>query len=73
MKIEEINENEEIAEEDMEKAKEIDEKPTKKIGKLERVPLEKLRGRVIIFNPEESEFAKNLHIAKAGDYVQKNK
>ncbi|MBS3092436.1 hypothetical protein J4466_03385 [Candidatus Pacearchaeota archaeon] len=70
-------ENEEIVEESMNKdiqeSEKIDEKPTKKMKKLEKIPLEKLRGRVIIFNPEESEFAKNLNITKAGDYIQKAK
>jgi RNA polymerase subunit RPABC4/transcription elongation factor Spt4 len=48
-------------------------KPLKKQDKLDRVVMEKLKGRVIIFNPEESEFAKNLKLVKKGDYVQKAK
>ncbi|MEK6890525.1 MAG: hypothetical protein AABX03_00125 [Nanoarchaeota archaeon] len=45
---------------------------TKKVDKkLEKYILEKLRGRVIIINPEESEFAKNLKLTKKGDYNQK--
>lgn len=68
--MEKINEDEEN---NIEETKELVEKPVKKIEKLEKVHLEKLRGRVIIFNPEESEFAKNLNITKAGDYVQKAK
>ncbi len=64
---------EENIDESIKGSEKADKKPVKKIEKLERIHLEKLRGRVIIFNPEESEFAKNLHITKAGDYIQKAK
>lgn len=47
--------------------------PKKSDLKLDRVVIENLKGRVIIFNPEESEFAKNLKLSKKGDYVQKAK
>ena len=52
-------------------AEEINEKPGKKEEKLGKIILEKMRGRVIILNPEKSEFAKNLHLDKKGDYNQK--
>lgn len=39
--------------------------------KMEKIQLEKLRGRVIIFNSEQSEFAKSLGLTKKGDYTQK--
>ena len=42
-----------------------------KAEKLEKIQLEKLRGRVIILNAEQSEFAKNLKLLKKGDYTQK--
>ncbi|HRZ85529.1 MAG TPA: hypothetical protein P5277_01995 [Candidatus Paceibacterota bacterium] len=45
---------------------------TKKI-KIEKYPAEKIKGRVIILNVEQSEFAKNLCLNKQGDYAQKNK
>jgi len=38
---------------------------------LKKIENEKIKGRVIIFNPEKSELAKNLKIAEEGDYVQK--
>lgn len=41
--------------------------------KLEKIHTDKLRGRLVVFNPKESEFAKNLKIDKPGDYVQKTK
>ena len=43
----------------------------KKIEKFEKIQMEKLKGRVIIFNPEQSEFAKNLNLNKKADYIQK--
>ncbi|MFA6022639.1 MAG: hypothetical protein WC781_00970 [Candidatus Pacearchaeota archaeon] len=39
--------------------------------KLEKIQMEKIKGRVIIFNPEQSEFAKALGITKKADYIQK--
>ena len=58
-------------EEEKEKLEKTKEKLEKIKEKLERIPLEKMRGRVIIFNAEKSEFAKNLNLAKRGDYTQK--
>jgi RNA polymerase subunit RPABC4/transcription elongation factor Spt4 len=54
---------------------ETEEKPKakKNESKMEKIQLDKLRGRVIIFNPEESEFAKNLNLIKKADYTQKIK
>ena len=50
------------------------ETPKKKVDtKLEKVQLDKIKGRVIIINPENSEFAKNLNLSKKGDYTQKSK
>lgn len=49
------------------------ESKVKKTERLEKHHLDKLRGRVIIFNPEESEFAKKLNLSKKGDYSQKAK
>ena len=46
-------------------------KKKSKEEKLEKIPMEKMRGRVIIFDSEKSEFAKNLHLSKKGDYTQK--
>ncbi len=45
----------------------------KKAEKLEKISNDKLKGRVIIINPENSEFAKNLNLHKKGDYMQKTK
>ena len=39
--------------------------------RLEKISVDKLRGRVIIINAEESEFAKKLNLPKKGDYNQK--
>jgi len=48
---------------------------TKKIAnipdKIDKIQDEKIRGRIIVFNPKESEFAKNLNLVKAGDYIEK--
>ena len=38
---------------------------------LEKIPMDRLRGRVMIFDPEKSEFAKNLELIKKGDYFKK--
>lgn len=56
-----------------EESEQTEAKTPKKFEKMEKVVMEKLKGRVIIFNPEESEFAKNLKLVKKGDYVQKAK
>ncbi len=52
-----------------------EEKPEekKKPEKLEKIQSDKIRGRVIIFNAEQSEFAKNLNLDKKADYFQKQK
>lgn len=39
--------------------------------KLENINSEKIKGRIVIFDAENSEFAKNLKLEKAGDYTQK--
>ena len=39
--------------------------------KLENITSEKIKGRIVIFDPENSEFAKNLKLDKVGDYTQK--
>ena len=41
--------------------------------KLEKIQDEKIRGRIIIFNSEKSEIAKNLGIKNIGDYTEKAK
>ena len=41
--------------------------------KIEKIQHDKIRGRVVIFDPEKSEFAKNLKLNKKGDYIQKSK
>ena len=55
----------------MEQQKET--KELKKRETLEKINAEKLRGRVMIFDAEKSEIAKNLKLAKKGDYTQKTK
>ena len=45
----------------------------KKTEKLEKHVVDRLKGKVIIINPEESEFAKNLGFKNKGEYVQKAK
>jgi hypothetical protein len=50
----------------------VEEKPKKKKREeLEKFPKDRLRGRIVILNPEESEFAKNLEFNKKGDYFKK--
>ena len=49
---------------------EVVEKP-KLPKELKRISDTKIKGRIIIFNPENSEFAKNLDIKEPGDYVEK--
>ncbi|HLD98479.1 MAG TPA: hypothetical protein VI815_04080 [Candidatus Nanoarchaeia archaeon] len=66
MESEKENMENEVIEENAEKT------PVKKTSKkLEKHILEKIKGRVIIINAEESEFAKNLNIKEKGDYNQK--
>jgi RNA polymerase subunit RPABC4/transcription elongation factor Spt4 len=38
---------------------------------LEKIENNKIRGRVIIINPDKSEFAKNLGLTEKGDYFKK--
>ena len=59
--------------EEKEKQENKEKQKPKKAEKLERIPTDKIRGRVIIFDPENSEFSKNLELDKRGDYTQKNK
>jgi RNA polymerase subunit RPABC4/transcription elongation factor Spt4 len=47
---------------------EVVEKKKKKGLDLEKITTSTIRGRVVILNPEESEFAKNLNLKKKGDY-----
>jgi len=67
--MEEENHKNEI--EDEEETEEKEARQKKPVEKLEKINLDKLRGRVIILNPEESEFAKNLGLIKKGDYSKK--
>jgi hypothetical protein len=53
-----------------------EEKIKEKKGKkeeLKKIQLDSLRGRVIIFDPEKSEFAKNLKLKERAEYIQKQK
>jgi len=50
----------------------IKEKKEKK-EELKKIQLDSLRGRVIIFDPEKSEFAKNLKLKERAEYIQKQK
>lgn len=62
-----------MEENNIQENQEVKEEPKKKI-RIEdypKFPMDKLRGRVIVFNPEESEFAKNLKLNKKGDYFKK--
>lgn len=43
----------------------------KKKVELEKVSMDRLRGRIIILNPEESEFAQKLKLNKKADYFKK--
>lgn len=38
---------------------------------LEKINMEKIRGRVMVLNPEISEIASKLGITKKGDYSKK--
>ncbi|MFA5019858.1 MAG: DNA-directed RNA polymerase subunit E'' [Candidatus Pacearchaeota archaeon] len=40
---------------------------------LEKINMEKIRGRIIIIDPEKSELAKKLGLNKKGDYFKKIK
>ncbi|MEK6873378.1 MAG: hypothetical protein AABW91_00900 [Nanoarchaeota archaeon] len=48
-------------------------KEKKKKEELKKIQLDNLRGRVIIFDPEKSEFAKNLKLKEKAEYTQKQK
>ena len=55
-------------------AEEIEEtevKQKKPVEKIDKIQVEKIRGRIIILNPEESEFSKKLGLPKKGDYFKK--
>jgi hypothetical protein len=75
----EVNEDEsrdnsqlsESDEEDTEDVKKIEDTPANIPDKLDKIQDEKIRGRIIIFDADKSEFAKNLKITKAGDYIEK--
>ena len=70
----ENNENTKVDTTDNPKEDNKEEKPKKKKREeLEKIDAEKVRGRVIVFNPEKSELAKNLKLEKKGDYVKKKK
>jgi len=60
-----------VEEEETEEVKEENETPANIPEKLDKIQDEKIRGRIIIFNAEKSEFAKNLKITKPGDYIEK--
>ena len=57
--------------EEVEKVNSNTEKIANIPDKIDKIQDEKIRGRIIIFNPKESEFAKNLNLVKAGDYIEK--
>jgi hypothetical protein len=46
-------------------------KKSKKADDLEKIELNKIRGRVIVLDPEKSEFAQNLGLNKKADYKKK--
>ena len=58
-------------EKEIEKVKGSNETPANIPRKLEKVEDEKIRGRIVIFNAEKSEFAKSLKLSKPGDYIEK--
>ncbi|PIN94886.1 hypothetical protein COU53_01885 [Candidatus Pacearchaeota archaeon CG10_big_fil_rev_8_21_14_0_10_30_48] len=57
--------------EEVEKVNSNTEKIANIPDKIDKIQDEKIRGRIIVFNPKESEFAKNLNLVKAGDYIEK--
>jgi RNA polymerase subunit RPABC4/transcription elongation factor Spt4 len=42
-----------------------------RIEDIPKFPVDGIRGRIIVFNPEKSEFAKNFKLLKKGDYFKK--
>jgi len=65
------SDKEEVKEEQKEESEVKEKKPGKKLKDIEKIITDKLRGRIIIFDADKSEFAKNLELEKEGDYVQK--
>lgn len=65
--IEDKEENE--AEEENKEKKSKTKKPS--IEDFEKVTMDKLRGRVIVLDPEKSEIAKELKLTKKADYQKK--
>jgi len=63
-------ETEKVLEEEAEEKLEV-ETPANIPDKLDKISDEKIRGRIIIFDADKSEFAKNLKLTKPGDYVEK--
>lgn len=57
------------------KIKEEKKENTKKktIEELKKIQLDNIRGRVIIFDAENSEFAQKLKLKERGEYTQKQK
>ncbi len=51
----------------------MEENKVSKKEELKKIHLDNIRGRVIIFDPEKSEFAKNLKLKERAEYVQKQK
>jgi len=51
----------------------MEENKISKKEELKKIHLDNIRGRVIIFDPEKSEFAKNLKLKERAEYVQKQK
>lgn len=63
-----------MAEEEINKEEtneETEVKQKKPVEKIDKIQVEKIRGRIIILNPEESEFSKKLGLPKKGDYFKK--
>ena len=58
--------------EEKEEKKQEQEKPNLP-KELEKIESDKIRGHIIIFDPKNSEFSKNLELNKQGDYTQKKK
>ena len=70
---EEIEETNNIKADDTSKNEELKEREVELPNKLEKIQNEKIRGRIIIFNPKESQIANHLGIKNIGDYTEKVK
>jgi len=70
-----MTEEENKKQEEKQEDSEAKEKPAKRkpVEELEKINNEKIRGRVIVINPDKSEFAKELKLEKKGDYSKKKK